>query len=160
MTVKAAVRTTDDNRYRVRSLDVDLPVTAEGDSREEAIENFRLEADKATRQSFEIIEIEISDPAPRNKPLTVAHSPEWHAAKGILSAEEYEHFMDAIYRRRREMDENEEKLAPHEDGGTFGDSPAWQKLAGCLADDPDADAFLEGIAARRRELDEGETEPS
>jgi hypothetical protein len=109
MTVQAAIRTTDDRRYRIWSLSDDLPVSAQGDSREEAIRNFRAEADKAMRQSVEIITLEIPEPA-LDKELTIADSPEWQAAKGILADDDdYAAFMEGVHRRRRELDELEEQ---------------------------------------------------
>lgn len=102
MQVQAIIETLDDHRFRVRALS-DTAHMAEGDTRDQAITNFRAGVREMPVRPVEIITIEIPDDE-----MTVADSPLWQAAKGILADEEdYAIFMEGVHNRRRELDELE-----------------------------------------------------
>ncbi len=95
-----------DQRFRVRDLS-NAAHTAEGDTRDQAITNFRTVVRETPIRPVEVITIDISDVVPSDE-MTVADSPLWQAAKGILADEDdYAIFMEGVHNRWRELDELE-----------------------------------------------------
>lgn len=116
MQIQAAVEITESHRYRVHLLG-GLPVTAEGDTRDQALDNFRAAAHVAASRIVEVVTVEVSETTPQEKfvtgdlpepALTVGELPEHQSvAGGFTDAEADALFWEGIHRRRRELDEIE-----------------------------------------------------